>query len=103
MSIKYTYEIIRVDKEARNMEIVYSAEGHQTMHIGARLPYEGESLEAIVEMYSPVNYWFEQAATVVEPLVGTKGTISPMVELVVDSVPLDYSDQPEIIITPTQL
>lgn len=77
MSIAYTYEIISVDPAARCMEIVYSSAGRQTMHIGARLPFEGESLEAVVEMYSPVAYWLQQEVPVVVPEVGTTGTMSP--------------------------
>lgn len=77
MSITYTYEIIAVDEAARCMEVVYSAEGHQTMHVGARLPYQGESLEAVIEMFAPVAYWLEQATPVVVPQVGTSGSVSP--------------------------
>jgi hypothetical protein len=77
MSIEYTYKIVKVDAEARCMEIVYTAEGRQTMQIGARLPYVGESLEAIVDMYSPVAHWLEQERQVVLPQVGVRGTISP--------------------------
>lgn len=78
MSITYTYEIIAVDEQARCMEIVYQSEGRKTMHIGARLPYENETLEAIIEMYSPVNYWLEQEYVVQVPVVGTSGTIVPV-------------------------
>lgn len=78
MSIAYTYEIVSVDPAARCMEIVYSSEGRQTMHIGARLPFEGESLEAVVEMYSPIAYWLEQEAPVVVPEVGATGVVSPV-------------------------
>lgn len=78
MSIPYTYEIVSVDPAARCMEIVYSSEGRQTMHIGARLPFEGESLEAVVAMYSPVSYWLEQEAPVVIPEIGTTGVVLPV-------------------------
>lgn len=77
MSIEYTYQIVNVDEAARCMEIVYSADGHQTMHIGARLPYVGETLEAVVAMYSPVAYWEEKARPVVLPQVGASGTVAP--------------------------
>lgn len=80
MSIEYTYKIVRVDEAARCMEIVYSSPGHQTMHIGARLPYKGETLEAVIDMYSPVAYWEEQKLQVLLPAVGTTGVVSPMVE-----------------------
>lgn len=77
MSIPYSYEIIAVDQAARVMEVVYTAEGRQTMHIGARLPYQGESVQAVVQMYAPVAYWLEQEAQVVVPEVGAAGTITP--------------------------
>jgi len=77
MSITYNYEIIAVDQAARCMEVVYTSEGRQTMHIGARLPYEGEELEAVIAMYSPVVYWLEQERAIQVPQVGTSGTIVP--------------------------
>lgn len=80
MSIQYTYEVIKVDEAARCMEVVYSAEGHPTMHIGARLPYAGETLEEIIAMYSPVAYWEERQRQVVLPAVGATGTVNPAAE-----------------------
>lgn len=87
MSIEYTYEIVSVDAAARCMEVVYSAAGHQTMRIGARLPYEGESLEAVISMYAPVRYWEEQQAPVVVPQVGTTGSIAPVAPEVAEPTP----------------
>jgi hypothetical protein len=78
MSITYSFEIVAVDQAARCMEIVYTADGHQTMHIGARLPYEGETLEQIVRMHEPVRYWEEQMLPVVVPQVGLTGTLAPI-------------------------
>lgn len=80
MSIEYTYEIVSVDEAARCMEVVYSAEGHQTMHIGARLPFVGESLESVIEAYAPVPLWLEMATPVSVPQVGVSGTVIPVVE-----------------------
>jgi len=77
MNITYTYEIISVDEANRCMEIIYSADGHQTMHIGARLPFEGESLEAVIDQYAPTAYWIEQQQPVTLPQVGAKGVIAP--------------------------
>lgn len=76
MSINYTYEIIKVDPTAKAMEIVYSASGRQTLHIGTRMPYVGESLEAIVRMYEPIAYWREQETEVIEVGLGHTGTIT---------------------------
>lgn len=77
MSIAYTYEIINVDPQARCMEIVYRSEGRQTMHISARLPYQGETLETIVQMYAPIAYWQEQEAQVIVPEIGASGAVEP--------------------------
>lgn len=75
MSINYTYEIASVDTEARCMVIIYTAVGYPTQHIGARLPFTGESLEYIVRMYSPTRYWEELQLVVVLPGVGVTGAI----------------------------
>jgi len=77
MNITYSYKVISVDAAARCMEIVYEAEGHQTMHIGARLPFEGETLEDVVRAFSPVALWWERSLPVVIPEVGATGVISP--------------------------
>lgn len=92
MSIAYTYEIVSVDQAARCMEIVYSSEGRQSMHIGARLPFEGESLESVVEMYSPVALWLAQEAPVIVPVVGTTGTMSPVSPQVQQEAPQGQHD-----------
>ena len=76
MSITYTYTIISVDEVARCMEIMYEAVNHQTMHIGARLPYEGETLEQVVQMYAPVALWETFARSVIIPNVNATGVIN---------------------------
>ena len=78
MSIEYAYEVVAVNAEAKCMEVVYTSPGRQTMHIGTRLPYEGETLESVVKMYEPVAYWLEQERKVVVPPVGASGTIVPV-------------------------
>jgi hypothetical protein len=75
MSLSYTYQVISVDEQARCMEVVYASPGRQTLHIGARLPYVGETLESIIEMYAPVAYWREQEAVVAPPEVGVGGSL----------------------------
>jgi len=77
MSIQYTYEIVAVNEAARVMEVVYTAEGHPTQHISARLPYVGESLERVIHMYSPVVLWDERTKEVFVPEVGVSGQIDP--------------------------
>ena len=75
MSINYKYEIVAVNTDARCMEIIYTAEGYPTQHIGTRLPFEGESLEYIVRMYSPTVYWEALQRNTLPPTVGVTGAI----------------------------
>lgn len=71
----YKYEITEVYPETKTMVIVYTSEQYGTMTISARMPWEGESLEAIVAMYSPVRFWIEQTLPVANVDVGATGTL----------------------------
>ncbi len=73
--IDYSYNIIKVDLTAKVMEIVYTAPGRATVHMSARLPYEGETLESVIRMYSPEMFWLEQATPVIEVQEGITGEI----------------------------
>lgn len=73
--INYTFEVIAVDVAARCMEVVYASEGRQTLHIGTRLPYAGETLEQVVQMYAPIPHWLEREKVVESPEVGATGAV----------------------------
>lgn len=73
--ITYTYEITMVDEENKCMEIVYTSPTYGVIHVGARLPFEGEPLEQIVKMFSPVQGWRDRDATVIVPSVGETGEL----------------------------
>lgn len=76
MSIEYTYEIVSVDEAARCMEVVYTSPGREAMHVGARLPYQGENLEDVIAGFAPIGLWAEKDLVVVPPQVGYKGSWS---------------------------
>lgn len=88
MLTEYTYEIISVDSDARCMEVIYRSDGRQEMHMGVRLPWEGESLEAVIHAHAPVIYWQEQDRVVQSVQVGTTGVVA-----VPQSEQSDESDQ----------
>lgn len=77
MTIPYSYEIVLVDEAARCMEVRYASEGRQTLHVGVRLPFEGESLQDVIQSFAPFGYWEEQERPVVAPEVGATGVIDP--------------------------
>jgi hypothetical protein len=94
MNITYTYQIVNVDEQARCMEVVYASEGRQTMHIGARLPYEGEQLEDVIKVFAPVRLWEEAEMSVIVPEVGLSGEIVLVPQEVV-SVPEELMLPPD--------
>lgn len=75
MNINYTYEVVAVDEAARVMEVAYSCEGMDSVHIGVRLPYKGENFEELIDAFSPIGMWKEKQKTVVAPEVGLTGSI----------------------------
>jgi hypothetical protein len=77
MNIEYSFEIRAVDAAARVMEVMYTASECQAMLISMRLPFEGESLEAVVCTHAPLAYWEEQKRGVIVPEVGVSGAIRP--------------------------
>lgn len=81
MSISFKYTILSVDVNARCMEVLYEAAGHKTMHIGTRIPFEGESLEDVIRMFAPIPLWIAEVTPVVAPQVGTSATLEPVVGL----------------------
>lgn len=75
--ISYSFKVLKVDKPAKAMEIEYSAPGKETVLVGARLPYLGESLDSIVAMYAPTRYWEEKELEVEDIVEGIYGTVLP--------------------------
>jgi hypothetical protein len=98
MSIQYTYHIVKVDEAARCMEVLYSADGHKTMHIGVRLPIEGELLEDVIKAFSPVPLWVSLATPVIVPQVGASGVVAPEPERVENGDVLSDDEIPTIIV-----
>jgi hypothetical protein len=86
--ITYTYKIITVDEAFRCMEVVYTSPTHGVMHVGARLPFEGEPLEQIIAIYAPVQEWRARELAVVVPAVGVSGEITDK-----EPAPIPLADQ----------
>ena len=88
-TITYTYEITRVDPDAKAMDILYTSPEYGTMLVGARMPWEGETVDMIANMYSPVRYWVEQTLAVASVSVGAAGEAAV-------SVSAEQSEAPKI-------
>lgn len=70
------------------MEIVYRADGHQTMTISGRLPRKGEPLEDVVKEFEPVAFWEEQAAEFNLPEVGATGFVGTEIIVPIETEPV---------------
>lgn len=75
-TISYTYEITRVDPDAKAMDILYTSPEYGTMLVGARMPWEGETVDMIAQMYSPVRNWIEKTLAVAPVVVGEAGDLA---------------------------
>jgi hypothetical protein len=74
-----SYQIVRVDPEAKAMDILYTSPEHGSLLVGARMPWEGETVEAIAEVFSPARYWLEKTLPVAQVSEGEAGELSATV------------------------
>lgn len=74
-----TYEITAVNEQQRCMEVMFHATNQPDVLVGARMPFEGEDLTALISSFAPIGYWEDLAKQVVPVTVGTTGavTLSP--------------------------
>lgn len=73
--ITYNYEIVRVDPVNKAMDIQYTSSQYGSILVGARMPWEGETVEDIVRSFEPVRYWIEQTLNVAPVSAGAGGTV----------------------------
>lgn len=76
MSIPYTYTVLNVDIGARTMEVLYESPGHESMHIGTRIPFEGEDIDAVIDQYAPTALWESKVTPVQDVQVGRTGSLT---------------------------
>lgn len=71
--IEYTYQVIGVNEEHKSMEIVYSSEGRQTIHVIASLPLVGQSIEQVIQQWAPTVNWLAEEQVFGTAEVGVAG------------------------------
>lgn len=72
--VTYSYKVLSIDDGTKTMQVKYSAEGRDDVLISARLPYQNESIEAVIEQFSPVFMWEESDVVRNAPSIGMTGT-----------------------------
>lgn len=76
MQTTYTYKVLNVDLAARTMEVKYDSVDYGSMNVYTRVPYENETLESVIQQYSPLAYWREKSVVVQNVVADTAfGTI----------------------------
>ena len=75
MSIEYAYEVTKVDTDAKCMEVVYTAEGYDSITVGTMLPYDDEPLENVIKAYAPIRQWIDSKRSFAQIVIGTSGAI----------------------------
>lgn len=73
MSIEYTYTVVAINEAGRCMEVEYTSPGRVPVLMGARLPFAGESLEAVIAEFAPVRYWADLDRPIEMPNIGATG------------------------------
>jgi len=90
MIIQYAYRILRVDAQAKTMEVKYDSPQFGVLHVFTRMPERAEPLENVIRQYAPIEYWREQTIEVDNVEVDTYGAIEyntdPSVEDLAQSV-----------------
>ena len=86
MEIQYIYRIVNVDESTKTMEIKYDSPQFGTLHVSARMPDIGETLENVVRQYEPIEFWKEQIKEVEPVEVDTYGSIQYNTELTIEEI-----------------
>lgn len=71
---KFQYEVKDVSEDGKSIVITYTYDGKDPVDVGARAPYQNESLELIVDMFAPTMYYCEQEAKHLPVSIGDSGS-----------------------------
>ena len=81
-----TFEITAVNESLRCMDVVFRAAGQPEVLVGARMPFEGEDLNALMASVAPIGYWEDLAKQVAPVTVGTTGAVTLNAPINTDNV-----------------
>lgn len=76
MAETFTYQVVRVDNEAGVMDVIYSAEGKESLTVGVPIPRVGEDMALHMASYAPVGQWRPADTTLADIQVGMAGEIA---------------------------
>lgn len=82
--MEYTYEVLSVGEES--MDVRYENPEMGGIVVGVRLPFEGESLDAVIDQFSPAYRWAQKKRRKASVSAGVKGTGQVLIEPVSPSL-----------------
>lgn len=71
--MNYSYTVIRVDQDAKCMDVEFKADGFDPIVVGVRLPMLGENVDAVIKSCAPNFTWNPQIIEYATVAIGTSG------------------------------
>lgn len=72
--MNYSYEVVRVDQDAKCMDVEFTAEGFDPIVVGVRLPTVGENVDLVIQSFAPHSMWNPQVIEYASVSVGASGS-----------------------------
>lgn len=79
MTYKFKYTILSISENQKTFEVQYESEGLKTYRMSLMCPYEGQSLEELIQLSAPITLWQMENTPVILPEIGLSGEIDPSV------------------------
>lgn len=72
--MNYSYKVVRVDQDAKCMDVEFTAEGFDPIVVGVRLPTVGENVDLVIQSFAPHSVWNPQVIEYASVSVGASGS-----------------------------
>jgi hypothetical protein len=73
--MKFSYEIVSVNENAKSMDVRFTADGHAPFLVGVPMPKVGEDIREIMAAFAPISMWQQRAAEVQSVTAGATGEV----------------------------
>ena len=93
MEVKYTYKILKVDKQLEVMDVEYTHEEHGVCIVAMHIPHEGEDLENTINQYSPYYLWYISKIPKLDIKENQTGNIKTSFQLPNEVIPVNMEEQ----------
>jgi hypothetical protein len=74
--MEVSYRVISVNQDANCMEVEFSADGHEAVLVGVRIPLEDEDVNQVIQSFVPTGIWFPRTTTLASVEAGFAGVVA---------------------------